>query len=196
MAEYGGLTASMATLAVFARSSNTLAGAATELVEWPGAHWERNVAHKHVPALVKKGMLRRTARGKVKSLDRYEITRKGDLHRRALLHSRAAGPAAVERDTAVAKIALCRSLEEVLDVIDSLHAEEELFERAYVEAHKRSTEARRARIREPERANDLCARLGDIGIAAEARLWDLTSKHLQRAREELETLRCELRGGA
>ncbi len=191
----GGLTPSLATLAVFARSPTTIADATGQLKTWPGARWERNCAHKHVPALVRRGELRLLSHGTVPSLDRYEITPKGEKRRRALLHSHATGPAAIERDKAVAKIALCKTLQDVSDVIDSLRAEEKLFDMALEETHKRSREATRRRLQELERAGDLCTRLGDIGTAVESRIWKDMSTQLQYAREQLETLRDEFRGG-
>jgi len=194
VSEDWGLTASLATLAVFARSSNTLAGAQTELSEWPGARWPRNTAHKHVPALVRKHWLRRIAIGNVTSLDWYEITAEGDEHRLGWLRSHAMGPAAVERDTALGKIELCMSLADVSVVIDAIEAEEAMYERAFGEAHGRSIAARRARVRDPARSGDLRSRLRDIGIVMEAALWDETAKRLHLARRELETLRGELQG--
>lgn len=189
----GGLTASSATLAVFARSSATFADAHAQLSSWPGAHWERNCAHKHIPALVQKGELRLVARGHVASQDRYEITPKGEKRCRALLHSHAAGPAAIERDKALAKIALCKTVEDIADAIDSLRAEEELFDRALEETHKRSMKAAQMRLDEPESAEDLWARLGDVSRALESRIWKDISTQIQYAREQLETLLEEFR---
>lgn len=194
MAEYRGLTGRMATLAVFARSSTTLAGAQNELSAWPGAHWPRNTAHKHVPALVRKGLLRRTSEGNVTALDWFAITPEGDDQRLGWLRSHAMGPAAVERDTALGKIELCMSLADVSVVIEALQAEQAMYERAFGEAHGRSAAARRARVRDPGRPYGLRSRLRDIGIAMEAALWDETAKRLHLARRELETMRGELQG--
>lgn len=197
MAENGGLTPSMATLAVFARASNTLAGAQAELSAWPGGRWHRNTAHKHVPALVEKGHLRLVGLGKVDSLNRYEITEEGEAHRRSRLYASAAGPAAVERERALAKLELCKTPADVLVVIDSYKAEEELFERAYAEAHARGVRARRARMRSTKPADDLSlplqAGLRDIGIRGEARLWSEMADRLRWMRRETETLLAELK---
>lgn len=193
MAEHGGLTASIATLAVFAQSSCTLADAATELAKWPGAHWPRPTAHKHVPVLARKGLLRMVARGITTSLDRYEITPLGEGYRRAWLQSHAVGPPK-QRDTALGKVRLCKSLEEVSSAIDAIRAEEEMYERAYLETHARRVAARRARRRQPERPDDLGERLDEIGTVGEAALWDGAKKRLERTREELEGLLNEFSG--
>lgn len=192
VAEYWGLTAGMATLAVFARSPMTLAGAQGELSAWPGARWPRNAAHKHVPALVGKGLLRRTSEGNVTALDWFEITPEGHDQRVQWLRSHAIGPAAVERDTALGKIELCMSLADVALVIEGLQVEQAMYERAYGEAHGRSAAERVARARDPDRPYDLRSRLRDIGIVMEAALWDETAKRLHLARRELETMRAEL----
>lgn len=194
VAEYWGLTPGMATLAVFARSSTTLAGAQSELSAWPGARWPRNTAHKHVPALVGKGLLRRVQEGNVTALDWFEITPEGDEQRLGWLRSHAMGPAALERDTAVGKIELCLSLADVSVVIEALRAEQAMYERAFGEAHGRSIAARRARARDRDRPYELRSRLRDIGIVMEAALWDETAKRLHLARRELETMRGELQG--
>lgn len=186
----------MATLAVFAQAPNTLAGAQDELSAWPGARWHRNTAHKHVPTLVKERLLRLVALGRVPALNQYEITPVGEERRLRWLRSHAMGPAAVERDTALAKIKLCKNLGDVAAVVKTLEAEQAMYERAFGEAHGRSIAAKRARRRDPGRPSDLKVWLDGISIDVEAAFWDTTAKHLHFARRELETMLGESPGEA
>jgi hypothetical protein len=189
MEEYGGLTAKMATLAVFARSSNTIAGAMTALGEWPGASWPRNTAHKHVRTLAQSGELRLVARGNEPSLDRFEITPKGQQTRREWLVARIVEP--VARDTALGRLCLCQTREDAVCLVEALKAEEALYEGAYAEAHARSTAARRARLRSAGRNVELRTRLADIIVSTEASLWDDMVTRISRVRGELETFLAE-----
>lgn len=188
--ETGDLTPRVATLGLVARSADTMGGVSARLSEWHGVRWPRSAAHKHLPVLEKTGLIRRIANGNVTSFDRYEVTPAGERYLHRWLRATARAPE--QRDTALGKIMLCRSQEDIEGVIEAMRVEEAMYEQAYLEAHARSAAARRARLRAPTQSDDLRARLRDIGIAGEAALWDHLTKRLRHAREELEGLLSDL----
>lgn len=195
MSEHGGLTANVAMLGLLDEAADTIAGVGVRLSErFPGAHWPRPTAHKHLETLVKQGFVRRVSCGKVRSLDRYEITPAGEAYVRDWLRVATVGPP-VQRDTALGRIALCRTPQQLSDAIDAIRAEESMYEQAYLDLQSRSIAATRARLRVGGSPGDLRAKLDRIAVVEEAKLWDLTSKRLRNAREELEALLDETRSG-
>jgi hypothetical protein len=183
----GDLTPRMMVLGLVVQQDDTVAGLGRRLADqFASARFPRNAAHKNLPSLAEKGLVRLVEKGPAgrSSLDRYEATPEGVGMFCGWLRHTELPP--VIRDALQCKMEFLER-DDLSALIQIVREEEQAYTSACDIAHSRVLREQRSRRAKPEQV-DWRVRLRGIQTKDEANLWGLMSQRLERLRGELEAL--------
>lgn len=152
--------------------------------EFSSAGWSRSAVHNACDRLVARGWVRPMDRDAGREVVRLEVTRRGHSHFEQWRRREVRGQL---RDNVSARIRLCRSMEELCDLVVWLRMQEDSCDDDQAEAKERLlVHSHRAGRRRGVAGGSFAAMREEFALVDEVVHWELEANRINRLRQKIE----------